>query len=83
MKRKLRIRISKMTLASSLIFLSGLCGFAGVAISAEDSRSEEIADGSNIELAPGLSLTPIKGWLLERKAGGMTLVMKEVLPTTG
>jgi hypothetical protein len=83
MKRKLRIRISKMTLASSLIFLSGLCGFAGVAISAEDSRSEEIADGSNIELTPGLSLTPIKGWLLERKAGGMTLVMKEVLPTTG
>jgi hypothetical protein len=84
MKKKLRIRISKMTLATSLIILSGLCGFAGVAISAtEDSRSEEIADGSNIELTPGLSLTPIKGWLLERKAAGMTLVMKEVTPTNG
>jgi hypothetical protein len=83
MKRKIRIRLSKMTLATSLIILSGLCGFAGVAISAsEGSNKEEIADGSPIEITPGVTIKPINGWNLERKAAGMALVMKEVLPTS-
>lgn len=83
MKRKLRIRLSKMTLATSLIVLSGLCGFAGVAISSdENSQTEEIANGSPIEIAQGVTIKPITGWRLERKAAGMSLVMKEVLPTS-
>ena len=96
MKRKLRIRISKMTIASSLIVISGLWGFAGVAISAEDQQNtstpadtstpvanqDEIANGSPIEISAGVSITPIPGWRLERRAAGMSLIMKEVLPAS-
>lgn len=87
MKRKLRIRISKMTLATSLIILSGLCGFAGVAISEEpgyanSSSQIEISNGSPITLSADVTLTPIAGWQIERQSRGMSLVMKELLPET-
>jgi hypothetical protein len=87
MKRKLRIPISKMTLATSLIILSGLCGFAGVAISAEpasvnSSNQIEVSNGSRITLGGDVSLTPISGWQIERQRLGMSLVMKELLPET-
>lgn len=87
MKRKLRIRISKMTLATSLIILSGLCGFAGVAISAEpesmsSSNQIEVSNGSRITLDGDVTLTPISGWQIERQGRGMSLVMKELVPET-
>jgi hypothetical protein len=87
MKRKLRIRISKMTLATSLIILSGLCGFAGVAISAEPASASssgqiEVSNGSRITLSGDVTLTPISGWQIERQSLGMSLVMKELLPET-
>ncbi len=85
MKRKLRIRISKMTLATSFLILSGLCGFAGVAISAEPageglSDKIEVSNGSRISLSPDVSIAPIAGWQVERQSLGMSLVMKEILP---
>jgi hypothetical protein len=85
MKRKLRIRISKMTLATSLIVLSGICGFAGVAISAESATEGatnqiEVSNGSRITLSDNVTLAPIAGWQIERQSLGMSLVMKELLP---
>lgn len=94
MKRKFRIRFSKMTVATSLIIISGLCGFAGVAISAEDSspssnqefiasnRQEIISNGSPVAITSGVSISPIPGWRVEHKSAGMSLVMKEVSPET-
>jgi hypothetical protein len=101
MKRKFKLKCSKMTLASSLIVLSGICGFAGVAIAdpnsaappteqAAESHSEtaqpntvveEISNGQPIEISDGVSITPVNGWLIERKSAGMSLVMKEVIQT--
>jgi len=90
MKNKIKLRVSKMRLATSLIFLSGICGFAPVAISSPDgptpstvessstAQSDEISDGSTLDLGGGLSITPIKGWKIERKSLGMTLLMREV-----
>lgn len=85
MKRKLRIRISKMTIATSFIILSGICGFAGVAISAErvlesSPNQVEISDGSRIKLGENVTLAPIAGWQIERQRPGMSLIMKETLP---
>lgn len=94
MKRVFRIRMSKMALMTSIIVISGLCGFAGVAISAEseipsetntvstktNASEQEISNGSPIQIADGVIVTPIQGWQIERKAMGMSLVMKEVLP---
>lgn len=94
MKRVFRIRMSKMALMTSIIVISGLCGFAGVAISAETEASsetdpvslqsntpeQEISNGSPIKIADGVTMIPIQGWRIERKAMGMSLVMKEVLP---
>jgi len=88
MNKKLRMRLSKRGIATSMLLLSGLCGFAAVAISQENASSimpvensgEEISNGTAIKLDNGASITPIAGWKIERKSLGMGLVMKEVLP---
>ena len=88
MIKKLRMRLSKRGIATSMLLLSGLCGFAAVAISQENASSimpiensgEEVSNGAPITLDNGLSITPIAGWKIERKSLGMGLVMKEVLP---
>ena len=67
----------------SLLFASGIWGFAPVAMSEETSTAapaEEISDGRAITLESGISITPVTGWKVERKSMGMGLVMKEVLP---
>jgi hypothetical protein len=85
------LRPTKAKIATSLLALSGLMGFASVAISAEEAAQamstanvaatgDEISNGSVIDLGDGLSIAPIAGWKIERKSLGMSLVMKEVLP---
>jgi hypothetical protein len=92
MNMRSKFRITKMKVATSLVLLTGLWGFASVAISADEAAvaatavessstpQVEIANGSMITLDGGISIAPIAGWKIERKALGMGLVMKEVLP---
>ena len=95
MKKVPRIRMSKMALMTSIIVISGLCGFAGVAISAEpnistsnnieaspheEAAGAELSNGAPILVADGMTITPIRGWRIERKSMGMSLVMREALP---
>jgi hypothetical protein len=84
------LRPTKVKIATSLLALSGLMGFASIAISGEEvtqaataaatSQGDEISNGSVLDLGDGLSIAPIAGWKIERKSMGMSLVMKEVLP---
>ena len=46
-----------------------------------ESQVDEISNGLQIKLDGDVSITPILGWKIERKASGMALIMKEVLPT--
>ena len=82
------LRPTGMKIATSLIVISGLWGFASIAISEEVAAQagapapsqDEISNGSVMDLGDGLSIAPISGWKIERKSMGMSLVMKEVLP---
>jgi hypothetical protein len=92
MKIRSKFRVTKLNIATSMLVITGLCGFAAVAISAEEQSAvaasaadsalpqEEISNGSLITLDGGVAIAPIPGWRIERKAMGMGLVMKEVLP---
>jgi hypothetical protein len=82
-----------MHLASAVILIGGVVGFSSIAISSGEHAAapvheqptatttmNEISDGSVVDLGEGLSIAPIAGWSIQRKALGMSLVMKEVLP---
>jgi hypothetical protein len=82
MKQFFNFRIRKTHVAASLLFASGIWGFAPVAMSEEASMAapaEEISDGRVINLDGGISIAPVPGWKIERKSMGMGLVMKEVV----
>jgi hypothetical protein len=86
MKRNPSFKIRKTVMATALLFTSGLCGFASVALSQENANTQpsapadEISNGAPISLENGISITPVTGWKIERKSMGMGLVMKEILP---
>jgi len=73
------------------VLLAGLlgAGLSSIAIGQEvppaplasPESSVVISDGSKISFDQDrASITPIKGWQVEPKGSGMSLVMKEVLP---
>jgi hypothetical protein len=86
----------KIVALKSLMTASGLMGFAAIALSSEVPSTglpvkpgmasveaevtDEISNGTVINLDDDVSLSPIAGWKIDRKASGMSLVMKEVLP---
>ncbi len=111
----------KVAALRSVLVVSGLMGFAAVALSNEEEKSpvdevavsddtvaatvaattsaaetsaatpavatentqatvDEISNGMAITIDDKVSITPILGWKIDRKALGMALVMKEVLP---